>query len=163
MTQTPAPDLPPYTPADQAGGPTQKTYGAPAYGPTHPNGSGPTFGAGQPLAPSELPWRAAADDNTWALLSHLGGIFILFIAPLIVLLTKGKESGYVRNQAVEALNWTITITIGYAISGVLTVVLVGYLTYFACFVAAVVFGIIATIAASKGETYKYPWALRLVK
>jgi len=80
-----------------------------------------------------------------------------------VLLTKGKESGYVRNQAVEALNWTITITIGYAISSVLTVILVGYLTSFACFVAAVVFGIIATIAASKGDTYKYPWALRLVK
>ena len=80
-----------------------------------------------------------------------------------MLFTKGKESGYVRNQAVEALNWTITIAIGYAISGVLTVVLVGYLTYFVVAIAAVVFGIIATIAASKGETYRYPWALRLVK
>jgi uncharacterized Tic20 family protein len=30
-------------------------------------------------------------------------------------------------------------------------------------IAALVFGIIATIAASKGETYRYPFTLRLVK
>lgn len=156
MTQTPSPDVPPYPP-------TEAPYGEPQ----GPSGTGQApytaGGVGQPLSPAGLPWRAGTDDTTWALLAHLGGIFFVFVAPLIVLLTKGKESGYVRDQSVEALNWTITVSIGYAVASVLLTVLIGFVIYPVVGIAAVVFGIIATIAASKGETYRYPWALRLVK
>lgn len=156
MTQTPSPDVPPYPPTEAPYGEPQAPYGT-GQAPYSANG------VGQPLAPAALPWRVGNDDTTWALLGHLGGIFLSFVAPLIVLLTKGKESGFVRNQAVEALNWTITILIGYVISGVLTTILIGFVTYAVVGIASVVFGIIATIAASRGETYRYPWALRLVK
>jgi uncharacterized Tic20 family protein len=81
----------------------------------------------------------------------------------VIFLTKGKESGYVRNQSLEALNFSITIAIGYLASSILTAVLIGFVLLPVLGIAALVFGIIATIAASKGETYRYPFTLRLVK
>lgn len=164
MSQTPGQDLPPYSPSEQPyAPPTQDAYGSAPGQPYGPGPGQPPYVPGQSPAVTNLPWRAGTDDNTWALLAHLGGIFISFIAPLIVLLTKGKESGYVRNQSVEALNWTITIALAQAIGSILTVVIIGFITLPVVGIIALVFGIIATIAASKGETYKYPWALRLVK
>lgn len=160
MSHAPGPDSP-YEPT------------APPYGSTHPGdsqpGYGPSFGSGGPYSPGQspvatsLPWRAATDDTTWALLAHVLAIPTSFIAPLVIFLTKGKESGYVRDQSLEALNFSITVAIGYVISSVLTAIVIGFLLYPILFILAVVFGIIATIAASKGETYRYPFALRLVK
>ncbi len=158
MTQTPSPDVPPYPPTEASYGEPQAPYGT---------GQSPygANGLGQPLSPAALPWRAGTDDNTWALLAHVGAIFFSFVAPLIVLLTKGKESGYVRDQSVEALNWTITLAIGWVAVGILAAITLGlgFVLYPVIAIVALVFGIIATLAASRGETYRYPWALRLVK
>lgn len=161
MSQVPGQETPPYSSGQEPyGAPGQQPYGAPGQQPY--GGQGQPYRQG-PLSPADLPWRSGTDDNTFAIIAHVGAIVVSFIAPLIILLTKGKESGYVRNQSVEALNWSITIAIGYVISGILTLIFIGILTYLVLGIAAVVFGIIAAIAASKGETYKYPWALRLVK
>jgi len=46
------------------------------------------------------------------MLSHLGGIVLGFLAPLIIMLTKGNESPYTKRHAVEALNFQITLTSG---------------------------------------------------
>ena len=42
-------------------------------------------------------------------------------------------------------------------------VLIGILTFFALWIAAIVFGIMGGLAANRGERYRYPFALRLVK
>jgi uncharacterized Tic20 family protein len=49
------------------------------------------------------------------------------------------------------------------VSGVLMVVLIGFLTYAVAWIACVVFSILAGLAANKGETYRYPVTLRLIK
>ena len=46
--------------------------------------------------------------------------------------------------------------IGYVISGILLIVIIGLFTYAALFVCAIVFPILASIAANKGENYDYP-------
>jgi len=97
------------------------------------------------------------------MLSHLGGIVLGFLAPLIVMLTKGNESPYTKYNAVEALNFQITVIIGYVVASVLSVVLIGFLVFPLLFIVNLVFCIMAGLAANKGETYKYPLALRLVK
>ena len=103
-----------------------------------------------------------SDSNTIAALTWVGGIFFGFIPSLIVFLLK-KDDPFVLEHAKEALNWSITVMIGYAIIAVLTVILVGFLGIFLLGLANVVFCIIAAITASKGEAYRLPYVLRLIK
>ena len=104
-----------------------------------------------------------SDETTWSMLSHIGGIVLGFIAPLVVMLTKGNESPYTKYHSVEALNFQITLAIGWVVAGVLTTLVVGVFLYPVLFILNIVFCIMAGLAANKGETYKYPFALRLVK
>lgn len=106
-----------------------------------------------------------SDDNTLAMLVHLSGIILSFIVPLIVwLVNKDKpEKAFLIDQSREALNFQITLLIAYFVSGILMVVLIGFLTYAAAWIACIVFSIIAALAANKGEAYRYPFALRLIK
>ncbi|MNM62047.1 hypothetical protein D3C81_733610 [compost metagenome] len=106
-----------------------------------------------------------SDDNSLAMLVHLSGIFFSFIVPLIVwLINKDKpEKAFLNENSKEALNFQITLLIAYFVSGVLMVVLIGFLTYAVAWIACVVFSILAGLAANKGETYRYPVSLRLIK
>ncbi len=97
------------------------------------------------------------------MLAHLGGIILGFIAPLVVMLVKGNESPFTRYQSVEALNFQITLAIGYVAASVLSLLVIGVFLYPVLFIINIIFCVMAGIAANKGETYKYPFALRLVK
>lgn len=97
------------------------------------------------------------------MLSHLGTLIIGFIAPLVIMLTKGKESAFVREQSVEALNFAITLAIVYVVSLILTLVVIGIFTLIAAFICHIVFAILASMAAYRGEHYRYPVNIRLVK
>ena len=99
----------------------------------------------------------------WAMLAHIGGIVLWFIAPLVVMLTQGEKSPFVRRQAVEALNFQITLTIAWIVSAILIVVLIGFLLFFVVGIGGLVLMIMAGIAANKGEEYRYPVNIRLVK
>ena len=103
------------------------------------------------------------DERLWAMLAHLGGIVLWFIAPLVVMLTQGEKSPFTRRQAVEALNFQITLTIAYVVSAVLLIVLIGILLFFVVAVGGLILMIIAGIKANNGEDYRYPVNIRLVK
>jgi uncharacterized protein len=112
---------------------------------------------------SQFPVKTSnSDSNTIAILTWIGSIFFGFIPALVVYLIK-KEDPFVQDHAKEALNWSITVMIGYAISWVLMLVLIGFMTAFALGIANLVFCIIAAVSASKGETYRLPFAIRLIK
>ncbi len=106
-----------------------------------------------------------SDDNTMAMLVHLSGIILSFIVPLIMwLVNKDNPSKkFLTENSKEALNFQITLLIAYFVSGILMVVVIGFFTYLAAWVACIVFSIIAGLAANKGETYRYPLTLRLIK
>jgi len=97
------------------------------------------------------------------MLAHLGGIILGFISGLVVWLIYKDRDQFVSDQAKEALNFQITLLIGYVISWVLMFVLIGFVTYFLIWIAAIIFCIIGGMAANKGQLYRYPWALRLIK
>lgn len=97
------------------------------------------------------------------MLAHLGGILIGFLSGLIAMLVWGKRSAFVDDQSKEALNFQITLIIGYVIAGILSLVVIGVFLIFALSIVNIVFCIIAGLAANKGETYRYPMTLRLVK
>ncbi len=110
------------------------------------------------------------DARLFAMLSHLLGIFTCFVGPLIIWAVKKEENAFVADQSKEALNFQITVLIGYGIifvlSGLLAPIGIGCvisLAGIAVGIAALIFSIIGSIAANEGKTYRYPFAVRLVK
>lgn len=115
--------------------------------------------------PDQLPQPTtpSSDDKNIAMLAHLLGIFTGFVGALVIWLVKKDSSNFIDDQAKEALNFQITVTIGLCASWVLAFILIGILLVPAIVLANLIFCILAAIAASKGQLYRYPFALRLVK
>lgn len=109
--------------------------------------------------------EAPSEDRTLALLTHLSGIILGFIVPLIIWLTnKDKaDKAFLNDQAKEALNFQITMLIGYIAGMVLTIILIGPLISMATWIVSLIFSIIAGMKANEGVAYRYPFALRLIK
>lgn len=105
---------------------------------------------------------ASANDKNIAVLTHLGGIFFSFVPGLIVWLLKQDDSAYLGEQAREALNFQITVLLGYLVAWLLAFLLVGFLLLPAIYVANLVLCLIAAVKTSKGENYQYPLSLRLI-
>jgi len=109
------------------------------------------------------PSDGANNEKSLAALVHASGIIFSFIVPLVVWLLKKDESPYLGRQSVEALNFQITMVIGWVVSSILTVILIGFLLYLVVFIVNIVFCIIAAVKTSNGEEYRYPLSIRLVK
>jgi uncharacterized Tic20 family protein len=105
----------------------------------------------------------------WAMLCHLSalsGLIVPFgslIGPLIIWQLKKNEFPIVDDQGKEALNFQITTLIAAIVSGILIFVAIGFVLLIAVAIASLVLTIIAAIKANNGETYRYPFALRLIK
>lgn len=108
---------------------------------------------------------APADQRTMALVAHLLGIFTWFIGPLVIWMINKDDASksFVTDQAKEALNFQITITIAMLICFVLMIVIIGGLLAPLVALLNLVFCIIAAVKANNGEAYRYPFTLRLIK
>jgi uncharacterized protein len=104
-----------------------------------------------------------SDERTLAILSHVLTIFVGFIAPLVIYLIKNRESQFVSDHAKESLNFQITVTIGYFIGVLTLILLVGFLILIVLGLVHVILVIVATIRASEGKLYRYPFCIRLIK
>ena len=112
------------------------------------------------------------EDNTLGLVAHILLIVTWWVGPLILWLIKKEQGGRTVENSKEALNFGITLTILYVGIWVLTFV-VGIVTgglgfilgifAFVPFLLGLIFGIMGAMAANKGQVYRYPFALRLVK
>ncbi|MCB5188328.1 DUF4870 domain-containing protein [Methylobacillus caricis] len=105
---------------------------------------------------------ASADEKNIAVLTHLGGTLFSLLPALIVWLLKKDDSEFIGTHAREALNFQITLLIGYAISSILIYILIGFVIGGILWIANIILCIIAAIAASRGEEYRYPFTLRLI-
>lgn len=117
-----------------------------------------------PPAPSG---SAPQDQRTLALIAHLLGIITWFVGPLVIWLISKDDSnkGFVTDQAKEALNFQITLTLAYIVAFILTIISLGLLFFVPTLVwiANLVFCILGGLKANNGEAYRYPFALRLIK
>lgn len=103
------------------------------------------------------------DEKNIATITHLGGTVFSFVPALIVWLLKKDDSVFIADQAKEALNFQITVAIAmFVCTTVLSWILVGLAFIPIIWVANIIFCIIAAVATSKGETYRYPLCLRLI-
>ena len=123
--------------------------------------SEPTEQAEAPQSPEAA--DISQDSKNMAMLCHLLGLFTNFVGPLILWLIKKDEDKFVDSQGKEALNFQITVIIAGIASGILSFVCIGFLLAIAVSICDLVFCILACVATSKGENYRYPVSLRLVK
>jgi uncharacterized Tic20 family protein len=114
---------------------------------------------------SEIQQAITADDKNLAMFAHLLGIVTGFLGCLIIwLLNKDKpEHDFASRQAKEALNFQITVFIAYLVGTALTLIIIGVVVIAAVWIANLVLCILAGVAASKGEDYRYPLTLRLLQ
>jgi uncharacterized protein len=123
--------------------------------PPPPPGQMPAYGQPQgPVSPS--------DAHMWGLFANLGAIFFSFLAPLVIYLIYKDRDPFIRRHATQSLNFQIILAIGYFVSFILTFVIIGIFTFFALAVCGIVFPILASVAANKGEPYDYPLIPQMV-
>jgi uncharacterized Tic20 family protein len=105
------------------------------------------------------------DDKTMAMIGHLSGIIAGFIGPLVIwLINKDKaDKEWLNGQAKEALNFQITIAIGWVVAIALSMILIGFLLYPVLLIGNIILCIMAGMKANEGVDYKYPFAIRLIK
>jgi uncharacterized Tic20 family protein len=135
------------------------------------------------------PSAITPDERTWAIFSHLGMFIGGPVVPLVALLTRGKESSFVRAHAAAVLNFQITAFVavfGAYLLFFLTVAVAGAAMVssakhggagpsigfggFQCIfcltlvvpILGTIFAILGTMAANRGELYRYPLTFRII-
>ncbi len=116
------------------------------------------------------------DERTWSILAHLSMFLNLVtgflgpVAALIIWLVYRDRSQKVAFHALQSMwyqiGWLVILAAGWALTGLLTLVLVGFLLMPIMAIVSVVPFVHAGYAAykvSKGEDYRYPFAADLVK
>lgn len=112
-----------------------------------------------------------SEERNWAMIAHLAGLasylgvipFASIIGPLIVWLLKKDSSAFVDEHGKESLNFQITMSIAFAISVALCLVVIGFfiLPFLAIWIIVLV--VIAAIKAVNGEHFRYPLSIRFVR
>jgi uncharacterized Tic20 family protein len=102
------------------------------------------------------------DEKNIATITHLAGTIFWFVPALVVWVLKKDDSAYLADQSREALNFQITILIAQFIAGLLAIILIGFVLMGIIWLFNIILCIIAAVATSKGETYRYPFCLRLI-
>ncbi len=111
-----------------------------------------------------------SSTRTWCVLCHasaLLGIFFHFLGhifgPLIVWIVKRHEAAEIDAHGKESLNFQISMLIYDAVALILCFVLIGIPILILLWVLNIVFVVIASIKASDGQLYRYPFTIRFIK
>lgn len=102
------------------------------------------------------------DEKLWATLIHVGGILFGPLPALIGYIVLKDRGPFIRAHTATALNFQLTLLITYAVGWILTIVVVGFFILAAAWVLAIVFGIMAALAANRGQYYTYPLSIKFV-
>lgn len=143
---------------------------------SQPDAAPPPTAESSTPPPEPTPQTSAAtasglskDSLNMGMLCHLlafSGLLVPFgtiLGPLIMWLVKKDTDSYVDEQGKESLNFQITMMIYSIVAFFLIFVVIGAFLLPAVILANIVLTIIGTIKASKGEPWKYPLTIRLIK
>jgi uncharacterized protein len=125
--------------------------------------------------------ESSTEERNWAMAAHLCGLLwavgapaliffpfgslVLFtiLGPFLVWRTKGQSMPFVAEQAKESLNFQITVWLLGLVFLVLAFVLIGFVFLWILGIVNLVLVVIAAVQVSDGNSYRYPFCLRLVK
>ena len=109
---------------------------------------------------TQPPYIPTSDEKTMGLLAHVITIVSSFLGPLIIYLIKKDESAFVAYHAKESLNFQITV---FLVCIVLIITVIGILLLWIVGLLSFILVIVATVRASEGKIYRYPFCIRLIK
>lgn len=114
------------------------------------------------LGTESLPdYTPTSDEKTLALLSHILTFVAPILAPLIIYLIKKDESKFIAEHAKESFNFQLTLVL-VIIGLIITVVGIIFLGWLVG-IFSIVLVIMATVRASEGKLYKYPFSIKFLK
>lgn len=110
------------------------------------------------------------DERTWAVLAHLSVLGHLLLpvvalaAPLVIWLVKREQSAYLDDHARESLNFHITLVLYSVLAIPLAIITcgLGALLVLLVYPLGLIGMIMASIAANRGEFYRYPMTFRFI-
>ena len=112
----------------------------------------------------------AKKAQTWGMLCHLTALSMFIgvpfgnlIGPLVVWLIKKNDYPLVDQQGKESLNFQLSMTIYSIIAGLLCFIFIGFLLLAVLVIVDLVLVIKASVRASSGQEYCYPFTIRLLK
>lgn len=117
---------------------------------------------------TQLDHYTSSDERTWSVVVHLAALSALFIplghllGPLVIWLIKRGEMPMVDRHGKEALNFQITVTLASFVCGLLFLVGIGVILLFVLLAADAILVIMAAMKTSRGESFSYPFTLRLI-
>ena len=103
------------------------------------------------------------DERLLAAAIYVSSFFTAFIGPLVIWLIKKDESSFIDYHGREYFNFLISYTVYGIISGILILVLIGFVLVWLVGVLALVFTIIAAIKAYDGKEYRFPFIFRIIR
>lgn len=131
---------------------------------SEPHPPPPGGGSSLPVTPPQP--LSDAETRQWAGLAHLLGI-LGFLPSLIIYLVYKDRSVFVGQEARAALNFQITLVLAHIANQILNSVLPAFypggLATTAIWIVGLVFSVIGFQTVNKGQAYKYPFSLELVK
>jgi uncharacterized Tic20 family protein len=153
---------PPPPPAAQQ----EPAYPPPAYPPpvdqpgaqAVPYSPGPT-----PMSPQEERTTGMAAHGVALLATVVSAGLLSFVVALVMYLVFRDRGPFVRHHSANALNVQIIVGIVFLISIPLMFVLIGFVTFAAAWVFAVIVHIIGAVKANNGEWYNPPLTPNFVK
>lgn len=127
-------------------------------------------------------YEITSNDQMWAIFAHVGVFVVGILAPLIIFFVQGDKSAFVKRHARESLNHQISMILYYflwlAVAGLIGLVVgmaaesaaAGFFTGYGLFILGIlalvtmntIVIILATLAASKYQHYRYPMSIRLL-
>ncbi|HWF99456.1 MAG TPA: DUF4870 domain-containing protein [Steroidobacteraceae bacterium] len=122
-------------------------------------------------APGDTPGYGGAgsrDERNVAMLAHLSAFAGLVvplgnvIAPLVIWLLQREKSAFVGDQALESLNFNITVVLAGIACGILVIIGIGLLLWVALGIVWLVGTILGAVRAAEGQYYRHRFILRLV-
>ncbi len=112
----------------------------------------------------------SSPTRTWSVLCHASALLGLFfhflghlLGPLIVWLLKRGDSPEIDAHGKESLNFQLSMLIYDAIAAILCIILIGVPILIILWIMNTVLVIIASIRASEGKFYRYPFTIRFLK
>lgn len=115
-----------------------------------------------PYAATPQPLRPE-DEKLWAIVTHLGGIFVPVLLPLITYLVLRDRGPFVRHHTATALNFHLTMLIAYVVGFVTVWLIIGFFIVLAVGLLLLILAIMAAVATSRGEYYSYPLSIAFVR
>ena len=111
---------------------------------------------------SPPPGHGTRSDRAFAVASHLSLVGLTIAVPLAVVLGRGHRPPYVCHQAVEALNFHITVVLALLVCSLASVVPAGLVLLPVVIVGAASLAVQAALAARRGAWHRYPVTFRFL-